>query len=176
MIILMGVAGVGKSVQGTLLAEKLNYKWLSTGEYLRANITGKLKEEMLAGKLLDDHELIEILKGLFEGIDDPEKCILDGFPRTLPQAEWLLSEHKAGRVHIGHVLYFEASRDVVKARLIARGRPDDTTDAIDNRFDEFEKLTLPVVKYFEENGIKVQNVKAEGTVEEIHQNVMANVA
>lgn len=172
MIILMGIQGAGKSVQGTLLAEKTGYKWLSTGEYLRANITGKLKEEMLAGKLLDDQELIDILKGMFEEVANPEKAILDGFPRTLTQAEWLYSEHQAGSLKINHVLYFYASREVVKDRLVSRARKDDTEAAIDKRFDEFEKSTLPVIAWLKEKGINVQNINAEGSVESIHQNVL----
>lgn len=175
MIIFMGVAGAGKSVQGTLLAKHLGYEWLSTGEYLRNNISGKRRNEMLAGKLLDDEEIIEILKDFFGGIKDSSRCILDGFPRTLVQAKWLLQQHQEGLITIGSVVYLNASKEVVRKRLLARGRPDDTAEVLDKRFEEYEKLTVPIIEWFKSHSIVVHEVDAERTVEEIQNDIIARV-
>lgn len=168
----MGVAGAGKSVQGTLLAEATGYQWLSTGEYLRANISGQRREEMLQGKLLDDQEIIEILKGFFDSIDDKNRCILDGFPRTLIQAQWLLEHHAES---ISDVVYLDASKNVVKKRLLARGRSDDTEEVLDKRFEEYERLTLPIIKWFKAQGIAVHEINAERAVDVIQKDIAAKL-
>lgn len=174
MIVFMGVAGAGKSVQGKLLADDLGYRWLSTGEFLRMHITGKRRDEMLEGKLLDDQEIIDILKPLFESNSD-NKCILDGFPRTLKQAEWLITQHEQGVVDISAVLHLQASEDVVKERLLARGRPDDTEEAIIRRFEEYQTATLPIVDWFKNKDIPVYEINGERSVEEIHEDIMSKV-
>lgn len=175
MIIFMGVAGAGKSVQGTLLAKRLGYEWLSTGEYLRANISGERRKEMLEGKLLDDQEIINILEDFFRSIKDSKKCVLDGFPRTLVQAKWLLERHSSGSIEINSVVYLNASKEVVRKRLLSRGRPDDTVEALDRRFDEYVKLTLPIIEWYKDQGIMVHEVNAERTVKEIQADIMSRI-
>ena len=172
MIIFMGVAGAGKSVQGTLLAEKLGYKWLSTGEYLRANVSGELKEQMLAGKLLSDEQIIDILKGFFESIGQDNGVILDGFPRTLAQAKWLYELHQNHKINIRDVIYLDASLKVVTERLLDRGRPDDTADVLGKRFEEYEKLTYPVVDWLKKQGLTVHTVNAEADVDEVQAEIL----
>lgn len=175
MIIFMGVAGAGKSVQGKLLAEHIGYQWLSTGEYLRANISGERREEMMQGKLLNDQEIVDILKGFFTEIKDQNKCILDGFPRTLHQAKWLLAEQDAGHVQITSVVYLKASKEIVRQRLLARGRADDTPEVLDNRFEEYERLTLPIIAWYKEQGVIVYEIDAERSVEEIRLDILAKL-
>ncbi len=175
MIIFMGVAGAGKSVQGSLLARDLGYTWMSTGEYLRANTSAERTAEMMQGKLLDDQEIIDILHNFFDTIPDEQKTILDGFPRTLQQAEWLMELHRAGTVHIEHVIYLDASREVVKHRLLSRGRPDDTEAVITRRFDEYEKATQPIIDWMIAKGLPVHEVNAERSVDEIHADIMSRI-
>jgi len=90
MIVLMGVAGSGKSMQGRLQADEHGYAWISTGEILRVLITGKRRQEMLEGKLLNDEEMIKVLNTVFNVIDTKQQFILDGFPRTVVQADCYL--------------------------------------------------------------------------------------
>ncbi len=88
MILLMGVAGAGKSMQGRILADEHGYAWISTGEVLRVIVTGKRRKEMLEGKLLSDDELIDLLGKIFGFIDTSEEFVLDGFPRTINHSAW----------------------------------------------------------------------------------------
>ena len=136
----MGGAGAGKSVQGRWVADEIGLPWLSTGEFLRMLVTGKRRQEMLQGKLLDDSEMISLADKIFHMIDTKEEFILDGFPRTQTQADWLIAQHKAGLINISSVLHIEASEKVVQERLLNRGRPDDTEEAIRKRFDEYNVL------------------------------------
>lgn len=170
MILIMGVAGSGKSMQGKILAEKLGYQWLSTGKLLREYVTGSKKEEMLKGKLLDDQELIDIIsKALSES--DQKHMILDGFPRTLVQAEWLLNSHKDGSLNLDKVVLIEVPKDTVLKRLLQRGRLDDNEETINQRFKEYEKMTLPIAELYKDNGIKVSEVNGDQSVEEVSRDI-----
>ena len=173
MIIMMGVAGVGKSLQGKRLADNLGLPWLSTGEFLRMLVVGQRRKDMLAGKLLDDNEMIHLADKIFHMIDTSEEFILDGFPRTVGQAEWLIAQHKAGLIEVSHILHLEASEQVVRDRLLARGRQDDTAESITQRFQEYQKTTVPIIQDFEQHGIEVHHINGEGSVDEIQKQIQA---
>lgn len=175
MIIFTGVAGAGKSVQGKLLAEELGYQWVSVGEILRAKLSDDRREDMLAGKLLADQEIIDIISEFMDTKIKKDRCILDGFPRTLTQAKWLLARHKTGVSTIRAVVHLAASKEVVKERLLKRGRLDDTHEAINVRFEEYESHTLPIVSWFQGENIPVIEVDGEGSIEAIHQAISTAV-
>ncbi len=172
MIVFMGVAGSGKSVQGKMLADELSYPWLSSGEFLRMLIAGERRKAMLEGKLLSDQEMIAIMQKVFGLINAQEEFILDGFPRTVAQAEWLLAQAKAGLLKTTAVFLIEASREVVKSRLLERGRQDDHHEAIEERFQEYEQTILPIVEKFKAAGVQVYTINGEPAVREVHQNIL----
>lgn len=171
MIILMGVAGAGKSMQGRLLADEHGYAWISTGEVLRVLVTGKRRHEMLSGKLLSDAEVIQLIDKVFELIDTDQQFVLDGFPRTIPQADWLLEQIERGRFKLNAVIDLVASRDVVEKRLMARGRPDDTPEAIGIRFEEYERVTRPILQHFSDKHVPVYHVNADREPRAIHDDI-----
>jgi adenylate kinase len=170
----MGVAGAGKSVQGRILAEKNGYRWLSSGELLRQYIDGEKRQDMLRGKLLDDDELIDIFSKtiLNKGAD---KLILDGFPRTLVQAQWLLEQHKQGKVNIELVILLEVPKAIVKERLLDRGRLDDNDQAINKRFEEHEKMTIPIINLYKTHGIRIHEVDGNKPVEVVSQSIESSL-
>jgi len=172
MILIMGVAGAGKSVLGRKVADNLGLPWLSTGEFLRMLVTGKRRKEMLAGQLLSDTEMIQLADKIFHMIEIKDEFILDGFPRTVGQADWLIAQHSAGLIKISTVLHIEASEDVVRERLLDRGRQDDTKEAIAARFNEYRQTTLPMIKDFEKKDITVHHISGEGTPEEVYDSVL----
>jgi adenylate kinase len=172
MIIFTGVAGAGKSVQGKLLADELGYPWLSTGEFLRMLIAGERRKEMLAGKLLSDTEMIALMQKVLNLLPPDEEFVLDGFPRTPDQAEWLLAQVKAGLIDVTAVFRIDATREVVKDRLLRRGRQDDHHEAIEERFREFEHTIVPILEQFKEAGITVYQIDGQQEVRDVHKNIM----
>lgn len=172
MIILMGVAGSGKSMQGRLFADEHGYAWISTGELLRVLVTGKRRQEMLAGKLLSDEEVIKVIDKVFELIDVSEEFVLDGFPRTIRQADWLMGQVKAGRLKLTAVVNLAASKDEVRRRLLARGRQDDTEDVIEHRFEEYERATLPILSHFKSEGLTVYDIDGDQAPEAVHNDIV----
>jgi adenylate kinase len=169
MIIFMGVAGSGKSVQGRMLADALGLPWLSTGEFLRMLIAGDRRKAMLSGQLLEDQEIIALIQKIFSIVDISQEFILDGFPRTAKQADWLLSQVEHGQLKVNALIHLTASEDVVRERLLSRGRPDDYEEAIVERFREYHDAILPILERFKKAGITVHTVSGEKAVKDVHQ-------
>lgn len=172
MIILMGVAGAGKSMQGRLFADEHGYAWISTGELFRVLVTGKRRQQMLEGKLLSDDEVIELVDKTLKMIDTDKEFLLDGFPRTKVQADWLLEQVRSGRFPLTAIFNLTASPTVVKERLLKRGRQDDTEAAIKRRFDEYETVTMPIIDYFKQAGIDVYDINADQEPIAVHDNIL----
>lgn len=171
MILLMGIAGSGKGTQGKMLADQRNYHLISMGDVLRMHVTGKQRERMLAGELLDDGEIINIIDKVLSSIGDDGQVLLDGFPRTVPQAEWLMEQVRAGRFDLKTAFHLVASREAVKQRLFNRGRIDDVEHSIEARFDEYARSTEPLLNWLSENGVDVVNIDAERSVEAVNEDL-----
>ena len=175
MIVLLGVAGSGKSMQGKLLADEHGYSWISTGEIFRVLVTGKRRLQMLQGKLLSDEEVINMLDKVLELVDMREEVVLDGFPRTVKQADWLIEQSKKDRFKLSGIVHLSSSEDVVRTRLMARGRLDDTEKAITRRFDEYKAVTVPIISHFKKVGIHVYNIDASQTPKAVHDAIIKYV-
>lgn len=175
MIVFMGVAGSGKSMQGRLLADQLGLPWLSTGEFLRMLIAGERRKAMLAGKLLADEEVISLIQKIFSIIDTRQEFVLDGFPRSAPQADWLLSQVRHQQLGLTAVIHLTASEEVVRQRLIDRGRQDDHQEAISERFLEYRETILPILEQFKTAGVLVHTFDGEQSVEAIHGDLVATL-
>lgn len=173
MIIFMGVAGSGKSMQGRMLADREALPWLSTGEFLRMLISGEERRDMLAGKLLDDEEIIGLVQKIFNVVGIEEEFVMDGFPRTEGQADWLLNQVKYGQLDVTAVIHLTASEEIVKQRLLGRGRQDDHEAAIGERFREYEEAVKPILAHFKEAGIAVHEIDGEQEPETVHKDIIA---
>jgi adenylate kinase len=167
----MGMAGTGKSLQGKMLADENGLPWLSTGEFLRMLVTGQRRKDMLKGKLMDDHEIINLVQKILGIIDPSQEFVLDGFPRTLAQADWLLSQVKHGQLKITKVINLQAQPEVVRQRLKDRGRPDDYDAAIDERFKEYTETILPIVKEFKDYGIEIIDIDGGQDLQAVHDQI-----
>lgn len=159
-------------MQGKILADEHGYAWISTGEILRVLVTGKRRQEMLEGKLLSDQEVTAILDKVFELIDTAQEFVLDGFPRTVTQADWLLQQVHDGRFKLSGVIHLAASENVVRARLVERGRQDDTEEAITKRFEEYRTVTLPIIEHFKREGVRVCNIDAAQDPRLVHDAII----
>jgi adenylate kinase len=172
MVILLGVAGSGKSVQGKLIAKALNCEYFSTGEFLRQNVDPVIVDKMRTGTLIDDPEVIRATQEALLSNGYRKEFVLDGFLRTVPQAEWLIKEVKKGDFKVTAVINLVASPETIVQRLLNRKRPDDQLEIIKKRLNEYNKAINPIVSALESAGIKVNNVDANRAVEEVNKDVM----
>ena len=171
MILLMGLPGAGKGTQGKIMADQHGMHLVSMGEIIRMYVTGERRIGMLSGELLDDQEVISLLDQVLSGISNKDLCVLDGFPRTILQAEWLVNKAEQENFKINYVIHLVANEETVKTRLRARGRLDDREDVIEERFKEYNQLTLPLVEWFKTRGIKVVEINAMRSVDEVNDDV-----
>ncbi len=183
--IFLGRPGSGKGTYSTKVAKELNIPHISTGDIFRENIKQqtelgkKIQELVKEGKLVPDGIVNEIAKNRLEQEDCKEGFILDGYPRTIQQAETLDTYKK-----IDKVLNIDVPEEVIIRRITTRRvckncgavyniltlkpkqegicdkcggelyqRPDDTEEAVKIRLQEYENLTQPLIKYYEEKGI-----------------------
>lgn len=175
MIIFTGVAGSGKSSQGKMLADSLGLPWLSTGEFLRMLVSGERRKEMVNGKLLGDKEIIAMVQKILTLIDVSDEFVMDGFPRTRQQGDWLLGQVKHGQLNVTAIVNLIADRSSVKQRLLKRGRPDDNESAIKERFDEYERSIVPLLDDFRVQGVKVFDVDATQDVKKVQSDIIKNI-
>jgi adenylate kinase len=172
MIILMGLAGAGKGTQAKMLTDLEGWTVISTGELLRAFATDDQRTRMLAGDLISDDEIIDMVDRRLNELDNTEKVLFDGFPRSVKQVEWVLEQVETGRLPRPTVLHMMIDEDIVRARLKERGRADDTDEGISRRFEEYRNATVPVIEYLEKQGITVHEIDADQTPERVHDDIM----
>lgn len=175
MIIIFGPAGAGKSVQGQLLAARMGWRWLSAGQLLRDSRDPELLETMQAGQLVPHDKITRIMGEAIARAADIEHIILDGFPRQLAQAQWLIDSQPAHGRSISVALVLDVSRDELLKRLSLRGRADDEPRAIEERLNLFTEETQPVIDYFAHLKIPIAHVDGNGTVGEVHDRVVAAI-
>lgn len=176
MILIMGQAGAGKSVQGEALVQSHGYTWISTGVLLRAAMQEpEVREKMEQGDLLGDELVEQVVADALTNADDPGKVILDGFPRTLAQAKWLWDYTTAHQLPITGILLLDIDFNTALERLLKRGRTDDKEDVVRHRFDEYQSVTLPMIEFFEQQQIPVHKIDGHGDVDEVHERVLTEL-
>jgi adenylate kinase len=175
MIVFFGPAGAGKSVQGQILAARQGWRWLSAGQILRDTHDSEIVQTMNDGKLISYEIIIRIMGEAIAKAGDIDQVILDGFPRELPQAEWLLNSKSDHGRDIGLVVVLEVPREELLKRLAIRGRIDDTPEAIDQRLAIYRQEMYPILGLFSDQHIPVVHIDGVGTVGEIHDRVYAEL-
>jgi adenylate kinase len=177
-LILLGPPGVGKGTQAKLLVEELGIPQLSTGDILRSAIANKTPLGVQAKAIVDRGDLVsdEIVNGIVsERIDAPDCAkgfILDGFPRTIPQADALGAMLEQKGLKLNAVVEITADADTLVARVANRAketggaRADDTAEVIRKRLDVYRELTEPLVSYYRGKGL-LKTVDGMAPVEEV---------
>lgn len=177
-IILIGPPGAGKGTQCQKLVEHLRVPHLSTGEMLRSAVRAGTAEGVQAatymeqGQLVPDSIILGMVTKRLEAADCREGCLLDGFPRTLPQAATLdeLLERRA--MSVDGVIELAVPRDELVRRMLARKRADDNPEIFSKRIASFEVQTAPLLDYYQRQG-KLASIDGLGTADEIFARVQA---
>lgn len=179
--ILFGPPGAGKGTQAAAIAEKFHLCHVSTGELLRAEISAGTELGQRAAALINDGKLVpdEVVEGMiasrFATVKDVDGFLLDGFPRTLQQAEALdeLLDEDAEMVTavisimIPDTMIFER----IRGRAVKEGRADDASAAvIQNRIDTYHAQTEPLIAYYKARG-KYREVDGAGSIEKVRDEI-----
>ncbi|MBD5224787.1 MAG: adenylate kinase [Bacteroidales bacterium] len=184
-VVIFGAPGSGKGTQSEKLIEKYGLHHISTGEVLRDHIARKTPIGQIAhtyisqGQLIPDSLMIQILEDIID--NEPkakEGVILDGFPRTIPQAEALKRFFERRGMNLDHVIGLEVPEEELVDRMIKRGqqtgRADDNLDTIKNRLKVYHESTTPLRDYYEAEG-KYRPIHGSGSVEDIFNSISSAI-
>ena len=159
-IIFFGPPGAGKGTQASIISEYLNVPHLSTGDILRKklldsdNLANELKKIMSAGKLVSDDILNSIVSSRLSEESD-NGFILDGYPRTLNQSQFLNNFLSQTSNSINFIFNIQINFEILRSRILKRSseesRDDDNIDVIETRYNEYINSTQKVSNYYKDN-------------------------
>lgn len=172
-LILIGIQGSGKSTQGNILSSKLGIPYLSSGHIFRQIAREKtrwgryVKETINAGYLIPDDKTVSIIEAYLKKPEYSKGYILDGFPRTLPQA-------KAFKNGVDRVIYIRVSDKEALWRLSYRNntdqRGDETLKAVLKRIELFHQVTKPVLSYYKRRKMLLE-IDGERGIKEVSRQI-----
>ena len=177
-LILLGPPGAGKGTQAKILVEAYGIPQLSTGDILRAAIAAKTPLGLEAKAIVDRGDLVSdtIVNGIVSERLDAEDCkpgfILDGFPRTIAQAEALDQMLADKGIALDAVIEIKAEADELVKRVINRAkesggaRADDNEEVLRKRLDVYTQQTAPLVSFYSEQGL-LKSVDGMAPIEEV---------
>ncbi len=177
MILLFGPTGAGKSMQGQMLAVRMGWKWLSTGQMLRESTDPEVIEVLKSGELVSDELTYEVFDAAIQDAKahNYPKVIVDGFPRTKEQAEWLAEHMQKSGERIELVVVLEVPEAEIMNRLEKRGRMEDNPETIARRMNIYRQKMYPVLGSFAEDGVKIVHLDGTGTAGEVHDRLYNEV-
>jgi adenylate kinase len=158
-IVLLGPPGAGKGTQAELLAGQLGVPAISTGDMLRQAVAsgtelgGKVQGIMASGALVDDATMADVVKDRLAKADARQGFLLDGYPRTLPQAQTLEGILTEAGQELDAVLLVEVPEEELVRRAVLRKRADDSEEVVRERLRVYREKTEPLIGYYRERGL-----------------------
>ncbi len=158
-MILLGAPGSGKGTQAAILAERIGVPSISTGEMLREAVAAgtelgnKVKEIMSTGELVDDNTMADVVQERLGQSDAAAGFILDGYPRTLAQADTLVSILQDRNWSLDVVVHIEVPEEELIKRALARQRADDQEEVIRQRQRVYRQQTQPLIDHYDVQGM-----------------------
>ncbi len=177
-LLILGPQGAGKGTQAVLLASRLGIPHISTGDIFRSNLKVGTKLGKKAQKYMDVGELVpdsitrEMVAERLTEADAQRGFLLDGFPRTMVQATWLKDELANTHRILDRVLLLTAPDEQLVSRMLARGRSDDTPEAISRRLDIYRANTQPLLDFY---GDLVSVVDGVGAIDEVQHRLLSQL-
>lgn len=175
MIVFFGPAGAGKSIQGQMLSARHRWRWLSTGQMFRDSKDPEIHRILGTGELISDEQTYKVVEESLDGAEDQSHLIIDGFPRTRAQAEWMIENLPKKNRDIQMVMVLEVPESEIIKRLSVRGRKEDTPDIIRKRMNIYRKEMYPILSFFAEHGVQIVHLDGTGTVGEVHDRIQAEI-
>jgi adenylate kinase len=177
-IILFGPPGAGKGTQAKLLQEEFSIPHLSTGDIFRSAIKNetplgvKVKSILDSGELVPDETVVDLVADELKKDKYNDGYILDGFPRTVPQAEAFDALLSKNDEELDAFIELTVPEEELIKRILSRGegRTDDTEDKVKNRLSVYHNETKPVLDHYQKQDLVVR-IDGMGTIDEIFERI-----
>ena len=179
--VLFGPPGSGKGTQAAHIARRLGIPHVSTGELLRREVARgtdlgrEVAPIMAEGRLVDDDLMVRVIESRLTEPDATRGALLDGFPRTVPQAEALDAMLGRSRRRTDLVICLDVPEEVLVRRLLGRaqqeGRDDDTLETIQTRLDVYHRDTTPVLDHYRSAGVSLITVDGDAAIEVVNRRI-----
>ena len=202
-LVFVGPPGAGKGTQAKRVTAKWGIPQISTGDMLRAakaegRLPAELASRMAAGALVPDDAVIRLIDERTQAADAERGFLLDGFPRTVPQAEALGAMLAARELELDRVIALDVPRELLLERAVLRRtdkrtgqiyhlkysppplgaelelRPDDREDVVRKRLDTYEAMTAELLPYYENLGL-LKRIDGVGTVDQVTERIFAAI-
>lgn len=179
-VVLLGPPGAGKGTQAQLLSARLGIPAISTGDMLREAVAAgselgrRVEGIMAAGKLVDDALMAEVVRDRLAKPDAGSGYLLDGYPRTLPQAKTLEGILEESGQQLDAVVMVDVPVDELVRRSLLRGRADDTEEVIRERQRVYREKTEPLIGYYRERGL-LREIDGHRPVDEVTAHMFATL-
>ena len=175
-LVMLGPPGSGKGTQAEILAEKLGLPAISTGEMLRRAVASgselgqRVQSIMSSGALVDDDTMAEVVRERLGREDAAAGYLLDGYPRTLAQADTLAGILDAGNVALDAVVFIDVPEDELVRRSLLRQREDDTEEVVRRRQEVYRQSTAPLIEYYDRLGL-LRRIDGDRTIEDVNAGI-----
>ena len=177
-LIFFGPPGAGKGTQAGFIAGRFNIPHISTGDIFRDNITRhtplgiEAKRYSDSGNLVPDSVTNAMVKGRLEQGDCTTGFLLDGFPRTIAQADELDAMLVSMKTPLDAVINLLVPDQEILGRLSQRGRADDSVETIQHRLHVYHENTEPLVHYYRQRSL-IRDVVGVGPIDDITKRILA---
>jgi adenylate kinase len=177
-VVLLGPPGAGKGTQAQLLAGRLGVPAISTGDMLRAAVAAgselghRVQSVMASGALVDDALMAEVVRERIAQPDAAGGYLLDGYPRTLPQAETLAGILQEAGQTLDAVVLVDVPEDELVRRALLRKRDDDKEEVVRERLRVYREKTEPLIGYYRERGL-LREIDGNRPIEEVTSRMYA---
>ncbi len=155
-----------------MLAKQTGWRWLSAGQLLRETGDPELLKKMEAGELVSHESVTRVMGEAITKNADSAHLILDGFPREIEQAKWLIDSQPTHGRSVSLVIVLDVPREKVLERLSGRGRVDDTPEAIDERLAIYAEEVSPILDYLAGQGVAVAHIDGNGSPEQVQDRIL----
>jgi adenylate kinase len=177
-LVMLGPPGSGKGTQAEILAKKLGVPAISTGEMLRRAVASgstlgqRVESIMVSGALVDDDTMAEVVRERLARDDAAAGYLLDGYPRTMAQADTLRRILEDSGQALDAVVFIDAPEDELVRRSLARQRADDTEEVVRHRQVVYRQNTAPLIEYYERLGL-LRRIDGDRTIDEVNVGIQA---
>ncbi len=171
MILIFGPQGAGKGEQAKRLHDRYGWRIFSTGDILRNTNDPEIRALLDAGIMIDDTVMARLVDDILSQVTTGEQVVLDGYPRFVTQAESLKEALSRHGLKLDFILKLNVPKEELMKRFAARGRSDDTPEAIERRLAVYESQIEPLLTFYRQENLPIYEIDGFASPEVVEERI-----